>query len=108
MNIDKCGCFHKSLNKHKITYDDPTLQIYNNKIPFLTPEDSFRYLGSSLKIKNAGLIYNKGITNIIEDTKEKINKISSLQQLHPAYKLEILKKYVLPCLEFILRNEDLL
>lgn len=65
INIDKCGCFHKSLNKH------------NNKIPFLTSEDYFRYLGSSLKIKNAGLIYNKGITNIIEDTKEKINKISS-------------------------------
>lgn len=106
ININKCGCFHKSKDR-KTNYINPHLSINDNQVPFLTPEESFRYLGSYLMIKNTKFYNNTDLVNLIESTKTKISKLTIIKDLHPAYKIEILKTNILSGLEFILRNETI-
>ena len=91
IRVDKCTTFGiKKFHSVSRQYQ-PKLYVNNEKIPPVELEKSFKYLGRYFNFSMNDEMHKKEILDLINDLMEKIN----LLPLHPKYKLQLYRYYVL-------------
>ena len=91
IRVDKCTTFGiKKFHSVSRQYQ-PKLYVNNEKIPPVELEKSFKYLGRYFNFLMNDEMHKKEILDLINELMEKIN----LLPLHPKYKLQLYRYYVL-------------